>query len=142
MFNTISQALENFCTHQIRKPYILTKNEIDSEVVITYIDIESEDNKLYRVYVASDNSFLQTVTTLFLEEEDSDKQTMQDMMLELANLIVGSAKVIAENGNATNFNIKTPILLDTNKFDINYDQLCTLEVENKKVSVAIKELNE
>ncbi len=142
MFNTISQALENFSQHQIRKPHTLTKELIDEDVTIAYIDIESEDKKQYRVYIASDKKFLQTVTTIFLEEENSDKETLQDMLLELANLVVGSAKVIAQNSDVTNFNIKTPILLEKDRFDVEYDAFYTLKVGDEKVTVAIKELNE
>lgn len=142
MFNTISEALKNFCIHQIRTTHTLTQNKIDEDVMMAYIDITTIENKLYRVYVASDLNFLQTVTTIFLEEENSDYKTLKDMLLELTNLIVGSAKVIAENTDEINFDIKTPMFLDKTKFNIDYDELSTLETHNQKITVAIKELND
>jgi len=142
MFNTISEALKNFCTHQVRTTHKLTKEKIDEEVMVAYIDITTVDEKSYRVYVASDLNFLQTVTTIFLEEDNSDDETLKDMLLELTNLIVGSAKVIAENTKDTNFNIATPVFLDKTKFNIDYDDLSTLETQDQKIMVAIKELNE
>ena len=96
MLKTIIQASENFCVHQIRESHELSDSAIKKRTLIAYIDIETQDGIRYRVYIASDKNFMQRVSKLFLEEDDSDEETLIDMTLETANIIIGSAKVIAE----------------------------------------------
>jgi hypothetical protein len=142
MFNTILEATENFCVHQIRVPHEF-KNEITKDrTLIAYIDVEmQEDSKNHRVYLGATPSFAQRVSTLFLEEDESDEETLQDMMLETANLIVGSAKVIAEESNNNPFVIKTPHYEKTDVFDVDYDDAKIIKVENDEMIIAIKELD-
>jgi len=142
MLQTIIQASENFCIHQIRIPHEV-KDDIDTKrrTLIAYIDIETFDEQKYRVYVASDFDFMQRVSKLFLEEDDSDEETLIDMALETTNLIIGSAKVIAEESQTNPYNIGTPHFLKVDTFDFEYNQAKVIQVENDKMIIAIKELN-
>ena len=142
MLNVISQALENFCIHQIRIPYTLNEGIIDKRTLIAYIDIEmQEDDKTHRVYLAAVPAFAQRVSTIFLEEDESDEETLMDMMLETANLVVGSAKVIAEESGKNPFVIKTPHFEKIDLFDFPYDLAKVIKIEDDEMIIAIKELN-
>ncbi|MDQ7066611.1 MAG: hypothetical protein Q9M40_00595 [Sulfurimonas sp.] len=69
---------------------------------------------------------MQKVSKLFLEEEKSDEETLIDMTLETANLIIGSAKVIAEEINENPYTIHTPHFIKIGMFDLEYDTAHTI----------------
>jgi hypothetical protein len=140
MLTTIIEASENFCVHQIRVPHTVYDSLSEARTLIAYIDIETADGKKYRVYIASDSNFMQRVSKLFLEEDDSDEETLIDMTLETANLIIGSAKVIAEESENP-YTISTPHFEKFDKFDFEYDQAKLIKVEDDQLIIAIKELN-
>ena len=141
MLKTIQKASENFCIHQIRLEHSLCDGVTKKRTLIAYIDIDTDDLKKYRVYVASDINFMQRITELFLEEKESDEETLIDMTLETANLLIGSAKVIAEEENINPYTINTPRFEKIGEFDFEYDQAKTLVVEDDELSVAIKEID-
>jgi chemotaxis protein CheY-P-specific phosphatase CheC len=141
MLETIKQAAENFCTHQIREACTSEKEITKEKTLIAYIDIETNDKRRYRVYVVAEENFIQKVAKLFLEEEKSDKETLQDMLLETTNLIVGSAKVLAEDNENQAFTITTPKFEKNGLFNFQVDQAVTLKVGDAALSLAIKELN-
>jgi len=141
MLSTIIQATENFCIHQIRVPHTLSDEISKEKILIAYIDIEmQEENKSHRVYLGACKNFAQKISTVFLEEDESDEETLMDMMLETANLIVGSAKVISEESDNP-FIIKTPHFEKIDIFDYDYDFAKLIEINNAKMIVAIKELS-
>jgi CheY-specific phosphatase CheX len=140
MLNTIEKAAENFCIHQMGTPCIKEKTVIQSDnALISYIDIDTKENQ-YRIYLAQDQGFVQKVAQLFLDEDASDAETLQDMTLETTNLIVGSAKVIAQEAGK-NFEIQTPHFEKQGKFDTSYDHAITMQLDNQNLTIAIKELN-
>ena len=61
------------------------------------------------VFLLFDKAFLTIITKALLEEENPDKATLEDMAKELANLIVGHAKVLAKGDRS--FNISVPSYL-------------------------------
>ncbi len=139
MIKIILKAAENFCIHQIRLPYTINDEINNSKTFISYIDIDAKDSKTYRVYIAGENGFIQKVAQVFLEEDSSDEETLIDMLLETANLIVGSAKVIAEDDNQ--FTIGTPKFLKIDFLDYDYDDIKSIKIEDSELQIAIKELN-
>jgi chemotaxis protein CheY-P-specific phosphatase CheC len=140
MFHTIVKALENFCIHQIRLPYTINNNILDMRTLIAYIDIQTHDEKKFRVYIAIQKDFAQRISKIFLEEDESDEETLIDMTLETANLIIGSAKVIAEDENKSPFTIGTPHFKEMGTFDIKCSDTISLEVQNDKMMICMKEL--
>jgi hypothetical protein len=140
MLRTIIEASKNFCNHQIDVPCEVFDDLSQTRTLIAYIDIETLDNKKYRVYLASDLNFMQRVSKLFLEEDESDEETLIDMTLETTNLIVGSAKVIAEEAQENPYVIGTPNFLKIDIFDFEYDQAKVMKIEDDEMIVAIKEL--
>ena len=141
MINTILEASKNFCIHQIRSE-CKVKDEISTKrTLIAYIDIQTQTGTSHRVYIASDKNFMQRISKLFLEEDESDDETLMDMTLETANLIVGSAKVIAEEADENPYTIATPHFVKVDVFDFEYDQAKLIVVENDEMLIAIKEIN-
>ena len=140
MLKTIIEATENFCEHQIRVPHAVSDDISKVRTLIAYIDIDTHDGQKYRVYIASDSMFMQRIAKLFLEEDESDEETLVDMTLETANLIIGSAKVIAEEANVNPYTITTPHFEKIDIFDFEYDQAKLIKVENDELIVAIKKL--
>ena len=140
MLTTIIEATQNFCTHQIRSTSKVQDGISKKRTLIAYIDIDTKEKKKYRVYVACDENFIQKVSTLFLEEDESDEETLVDMALETANLIVGSAKVLAEESENP-YTIKTPYFEKIGLFDFEYDQAKVVIVGDDELTIAIKESN-
>ncbi|OHE17596.1 MAG: hypothetical protein A2525_01905 [Sulfurimonas sp. RIFOXYD12_FULL_36_11] len=140
MLNIIMEASQNFCIHQIRVPHEINDKTVQMRTLIAYIDIETISSKKYRVYIAASLGFAQRVATALLEENESDEETLVDMMLETTNLIVGSAKVIAQKTNEYAYNMLTPHFEKIGCFDLEYDEIKVLKIENDEMIIAIKEL--
>jgi len=140
MLQTIIEASENFCIHQIRAPHTLHDDIVETRTLIAYIDIETALGEKHRVYIASDSNFMQRISLLYLGEEESDDETLIDMSLETANLIVGSAKVIAEESQKNVYTIGTPVFEKIDTFDMNYDQAKLIKIDDDKLIIAIKKL--
>ncbi|MCK9473934.1 chemotaxis protein CheX [Sulfurimonas sp.] len=140
MLNTIIEASKNFCIHQVRLSYELHDNVAKMRTVIAYIDIQSINGTKYRVYIGATLSFAQRISTLLLEEDESDEETLIDMTLETANLIVGSAKVLASKNPSESYTMSIPHFEKIDIFDFNYDKAKVLKIEDDEMIIAIKEL--
>jgi CheY-specific phosphatase CheX len=139
MLKSIEEATMNFCTHQLRQECTLQDTPIDGEMLIAYIDVQANAKTNHRVFLLSDKSVIQKVAQLFLEEDQSDEETLQDMLLETANLIIGSAKVIAQEKNES-FEIETPHFVKYGVFGEDVDVSKTFLVEDGKFVLALKEI--
>lgn len=142
MLQTLLTASENFCLHQISKECTSKDGVSKKRTLIAYIDIDMQDGTKHRVYIASDEAFMQRVSMLFLEEEKSDEETLGDMTLETANLIIGSAKVIAEEENKNPYTINTPHFEKIGLFDFPVDEAKTVILGDDEITIAIKELDD
>lgn len=140
MLNIIIEASENFCIHQIRVPCEIVDDVSEMRTVIASIDIELLDGKKQRVYIGATLDFAQRVATALLEEDESDEETLVDMVLETANLIVGSAKVLAQRESQPAFTLCTPNFEKIGMFDMAYDKAKILKVQNDAMILAIKEI--
>ncbi len=139
MIDFITTATKNFFQHQMGTTCNVSDCHIQSRTIIAYINIKSSSNTAHRVYIAMDEPLLKQITELFLGEETPDEQTLFDMLLETTNMVVGSAKVLAED-SGSGFIIETPFIEGIKPFSIEYDEKRTLEVENNMMIIAIKEL--
>lgn len=70
------------------------------------IDTFSRQREL-EVYLVFNKKFLHFMCENFLGEENPSLEALEDMAKELANLVVGHAKVLTQNKNQ-NFTISTP----------------------------------
>lgn len=140
MLPIIVHAAENFCLHQLRLPYHRISDSSKKRTFLAYIDIEAHDGIAQRVYIGCDHTLIQTIAETFLGEDESDEQTLIDMLLETTNMIVGSAKVLAEESYKTSINIMTPFFVsdETNEGDL--EEIQNLSVESGEMMIALKRL--
>ena len=139
MFEIIVQAAENFFTHQIGLPFEVTEGQSEMRTIIASIDIETAAGQIHRVYVACNDAMISMIAELFLGESIIEEETLTDMALETTNLIVGSAKVLAEECNAPAFSIQTPHFEKRDLFDIACDKIRTVRIDGKQMTLGIKE---
>ena len=64
------------------------------------------------------------------------------MTLETANLIIGSAKVIAEETAENPYTIGTPHFIKLGIFDLEHDSAHTITIDKDEITIAIKELHD
>lgn len=69
--------------------------------------VHTQGDENWRVTVYITQPSLEKMAFLFLNEEQPDSEALTDLIKEIANLIVGRAKVTAA-GRGVNFNITTP----------------------------------
>ena len=139
MFETIVKAAENFMDQQLGIPAKLSEDQTDMRTVIAYIDIDSAASQTHRVYIACNDAMIAMIAELFLGEEDSDQDTLNDMALETTNMIVGSAKVLAEELSDQAFTIRTPHYVKHDSFDMECDQSVKLSSDDRHIMIGIKE---
>lgn len=140
MLPIIVHAAENFCLHQLRLPFERISDFPQKRTLLAYIDVESDDKSLHRVYIGCDDTLIQTIAELFLGEDESDEQTLIDMLLETTNMIVGSAKVLAEESYETTMSIMTPFFVSHGDNEGDLDEIQHLSVENGAMTIALKRL--
>ncbi|MDY0117682.1 MAG: chemotaxis protein CheX [Sulfurimonadaceae bacterium] len=141
MLETIIKAAENFCIHQIREPYTISQRLEKKRTLIAYIDIETVGSTQYRVYIAFDPLFVQKIAKVFLEEDESDEETLIDMALETVNLIVGNAKVLVQSTQKGSFNIETPHFVKFDTFSMVGKVAQVFTIDSHTMTIAIKELD-
>ena len=94
---------------------------------VSRIEVNGDINKPVYLFVPKET--LDEVSELLFGEKDYD---LEDLTNEIANLIVGNAKVIAADEN-TNFNISTPKFLDIK--DIKYDTRKDYSINGECLSI-------
>lgn len=140
MLPIIIHAAENFCQHQLQLPYEQSDEDSKKRTFLAYIDIESQSNETYRVFIGCDETLMQTITETFLGEDSSDDQTLIDMLLETTNMIVGSAKVLAAEIYETSMTIMTPFYMSEISPMENPNEKKFLTVDNGKMMIAMQRL--
>jgi hypothetical protein len=140
MLAIIVHAAENFCIHQLRLPYHRINDSSKKRTFLAYIDIEAKDGTFQRVYIGCDHSLIQTIAETFLGEDESDEQTLIDMLLETTNMIVGSAKVLAEESYQTSMNIMTPFFVSDENSEGDPEEIQSLSIETGEMMIALKRL--
>jgi len=138
MISFILEAAENFCTHQLRVPYVIQPLPSQMRILFAYLDVTDAMGGGYRVYMGCDNILIQTVAEIFLDEKVSDTQTLNDMLLETTNMIIGSAKVLAQEKPNASFTISTPHI--QKEFPLNLDNYYTFGIGEGNMMIAIKAL--
>jgi len=140
MIHYIEMAAENFSTHQLKSSFEKINQLPKVRTFIAYIDITKTGGEKKRIYLACEEALLKQIAKLFLEEDINDENTLKDFALETANLVIGSAKVIAEEEDIDPFTISTPIFEKIDYFDFINDSQSIIKINNHLVVIAIKEL--
>jgi len=102
-------------------------NNPNKEGFISKIEVKGDINKT--IYLCIPKETLDTVSMLLFGETEYD---LPDLTNEIANLIVGNAKVIASKNNV-NFNISTPEFLDLK--NIKYDTKKNYSIDGECFSI-------
>lgn len=139
MIDIVTKAAENLCTHQLGLPCTVTDTTAGMRTVIASIDIGVTGTATHRVYISYGKAMLKTISEILLGEGVDDDETLTDMALETANLIVGSAKVLAAEQELT-FLIGTPVLEAT---DISHEDLEAtrlIHIDDQEMMIGIKGL--
>lgn len=139
MLPIIVEAAANFCLHQIRLPYEITELPPKKRTLFAFIDIES-NGSTHRAYIGCDPTLIQAIAEIFLGEDESDEQTLTDMLLETANMIVGSAKVLAAEAYDTSMMIATPFFVSEELSQIRPDALQCIGINDGELTIALKRL--
>lgn len=140
MIHYIERAAENFSLHQLESSFEKIETTPQVRTFIAYIDVIDTEKSTHRVYLACEEALMQQVAELFLGEVVSDEATLIDFSLELANMVIGSAKVLAEEENRHPFTIGTPIFEKFDHFDFPIDSQSALSINKHTAIIAIKEL--
>ncbi len=139
MFHHILQAAQNFCTHQLGSSSKKLESPPKTRTLIAYLDIETQDAQKFYTYIGCDKRLLQAITKIFIDEETSEMETLNNMLLEMTNMIIGSAKVLASQTQTSHFKISTPHLYDDDYNTIAPDFFATLLISGGEMYIAIKE---
>ncbi len=132
MFNILQEALDSFFKETLGLDIdICQKNEHKWEFV-SKIDIIAD--KIHSVYFMFEFNSLSLISSILLGEDEIDISALNDLSCEIANLVIGSAKVISSEKDI-HFNISTPILL--NSCDIAILESQKYSVDNGSFMLAI-----
>lgn len=82
---------------------------------------------------------LKKLSNILLFEEDPDEDTLEDLTKELANFIVGHAKMIAHNQDL-DYDIETPKFAGFNRLDPNIETLL-YKIDNRCIAIQTKDLD-
>ena len=139
MISIIIEAAENFLQNQID----LKTNRVDTlnklRTVIASIDVKMDDGEVKTVYLAFNEALIKAIVSVYLMEDDADDETMKDMALETANMIVGSAKVLAENAEKAHFMITTPKFIAIEEFETcSCSELSIIQTVKEALVIGIK----
>jgi len=107
------------------------KNRVD-EGFVSQIDIRGDEN--LDIFLILPKDVLDNISELFFGDTDYD---VEDLSKEIANLIVGNAKIIASEENI-HFDISTPKFLD--KIDLEYVKRIDLSIGDKCFSILFKDI--
>lgn len=140
MIDDLITAAHNFAQHQLEAASTLLHDLPEVRTLIAYIDITDQAGAAHRAYVACDETLMRSIASLFLGEEESDESTLRDVALEVANMVIGSAKVISEERGINPFNITTPHFVAFERFDLPCDSTAVLRIGNDTMLIALKEL--
>ncbi len=124
------KAAENFAK-SIGAELDHCKNE-PKEGYVSEIDIRGDEN--LDIFLVLPKDVLDNVSELLFGDMDYD---VEDLSKEIANLIVGNAKVLASEENI-HFDISTPKF--HKNINVNYDKKLDLSIQGKCFSILFKEI--
>lgn len=139
MIDIIAKAAENLYTDQLGLPYIISDTSSQMRTVVASIDIMEGGTASHRVFLTYSRGVLKQIAELMLGETVDDDATLTDMALETANLIVGSAKVLAAEQDI-DFHISTPLLQDDHLGDEELQAMRLFTFDDQEMMIAIKGL--
>ena len=123
MFKIVKDAVKNFVDSI--EAHIDDCSDEKIEGFISKVSIRGDEN--YDIYVVVPDEKLAYMSNYYFGEDGCD---LEDLTNEIANLIVGNAKIIAAKKNV-NFNISIPKFLGEFK-EIEYDEKLSFRFNHNK----------
>jgi L-lactate utilization protein LutB len=124
MYNIMKEAVKNFMDSIEAKADEC--NEELKEGFVGKISISGDEN--YDIYIIIPHEKLLYIANYYFGEDDYDAE---DMTKEIANQIVGNAKVVAAKKNVS-FNIGIPEFLGEYKGNIDFDDMLSFKFNGNK----------
>jgi CheY-specific phosphatase CheX len=116
-----------------------TQQIVQEACYVAKIDISGDENYEFFIYI--DKKTLTTMAYMFLLEQAPSEDILQDLIQEIANIIIGKAKVLAGD-KKLNFDISTPEFISSNsKASNNNDLELNFIFEKSIFSIIGKEKN-
>jgi len=93
------RAIRNMFVGQIElKPQPFKTELLDGKYYVSTIELKSEkDKETHKFTLFMSESLLRAVCSILLFEDDPDEVTLKDMGAEVANQVIGNAKVLVES---------------------------------------------
>lgn len=110
---SIIMATRHFGEKVLDTEINVVKEEPFGNMYCASIDVIGEVN--YNVFVCIDDKSLQKMSSVFLFVDEPDEDTKYDLVCEIANIIVGRAKVEASEKLEYKFDISTPEFIGVNQ---------------------------
>ena len=140
MVSIIIEAAENFLKNQIKLSSKKVSKLSQMRTVIASIDVKMDDGSIKSVFLGYNENLIKEIVSVYLMEDEVDEQTLIDMALESTNMIVGSAKVLAEEAKKEHFMISTPVFVKIEDFNCDEcSELSIIQTEKESLVIAIKE---
>jgi len=124
MFNIIKKAVKNYMDSIEATADKCDEKSIDGYV--SKISIEGDEN--YDIYIVVPHEKLSYIANYYFGDDNFD---VEDLTKEIANQIIGNAKIIAAEEDK-NFNISVPEFLGDFKDDIKYDDMLAFKFNQGK----------
>ncbi|MEO1927207.1 MAG: chemotaxis protein CheX [Nautiliaceae bacterium] len=124
MFNTVKEAVNNFVNSIEAKT--TECNEKPKEGFVSKISVSGDEN--YDIYIVLPHEKLSYIANYYFGDDNYD---VEDLTKEIANQIIGNAKIIAAKKNK-NFDISIPEYLGEYKNDIEYDDMLSFKFNGDK----------
>jgi hypothetical protein len=124
MFSIFKEAVKNFMDSVEAKADEC--NEEVKEGYVSKITIDGDEN--YDIYIVVPHEKLSYIANYYFGEDSFD---VEDLTKEIANQIIGNAKIIAAEKNVS-FNIGVPEFLGEFDGNINYDDILSFRFNGGK----------
>lgn len=121
---SIILATEYFVHNVLMSDLNVYEGKVEEEAYASSIKINGDENYDIQVYIGEKS--LKKMSSLFLYNDEPDEEILIDLVNEIANVIVGRAKVEASEKLDLKFDISTPQYLGdkeeipNNDFEINF----------------------
>ena len=106
----ITKATNIFVQDALDTKAMPTQEVVQGECYVAQIDISGDENCEFFIYI--DKKTLTKMAYMFLLEKNPSDEILKDLIQEIANIIIGKAKVLASEKNL-NFDISTPKFVTT-----------------------------
>lgn len=141
MIETIIKSAVSFCEHQLAKTCTKEEGLCLESLFIADIDMFNNKNKA-QISVGITKPMLQYINLIFLDEHDSDTEELINMLLEVTNMIIGSAKVLIQNEQNSEYFIGLPSFKEYGTMACESDQAVTFRSDCGSIVICIKDMHE